>query len=33
MDALDDLLVDASVLGLSVDDLCDLLKKRGGDKG
>lgn len=29
-EALDDLLVDASVLGLSVDDLCEMLKKRGG---
>lgn len=32
MDALDDLIVDASVLGLSVDDLCDLLRKRGGEQ-
>ena len=30
VEALDDLLTDASVLGLSVDDLCDLLRKRGG---
>lgn len=30
IEALDDILVDASVLGLSVDELCDLLKKRGG---
>lgn len=30
-EALDDLLVDASVLGLSVDDLCELLRKRGGN--
>ncbi len=30
--AIDELLVDASVLGLSVDDLCALLKKRGGGK-
>ncbi len=29
-DAVDALLIDASVLGLSVDDLCELLKKRGG---
>lgn len=27
---MDELLVDASVLGLSVDELCALLKKRGG---
>ncbi len=32
MDALDDLIVDASVLGLSVDDLCELLRKRGGEQ-
>ncbi len=30
-EAVDDLLVDASVLGLSVDDLCELLRKRGGN--
>lgn len=29
-EALDDILVDASVLGISVDELCDILKKRGG---
>ncbi len=29
-DALDELLSDASVLGLSVDELCDMLRKRGG---
>lgn len=29
-EALDDILVDASVLGISVDELCTLLKKRGG---
>ncbi len=28
--AIDELLVDASVLGISVDELCALLKKRGG---
>ena len=28
--AIDELLIDASVLGLSVDELCALLKKRGG---
>lgn len=30
-EAIDDLLADATVLGLSVDDLCDLLRKRGGE--
>lgn len=30
-EALDELLVDASVLGLSVDELCEMLKKRGGE--
>lgn len=29
--AIDELLVDADVLGLSVDELCELLHKRGGD--
>ena len=29
-EALDNILVDASVLGLSVDDLCEMLRKRGG---
>ena len=32
MDARDDLSVVASVLGLSVDDLCELLRKRGGEQ-
>ena len=31
-DAIDGLLVDAAVLGLSVDELCALLKKRGGSQ-
>ena len=31
-DAIDGLLVDAAVLGLSVDELCELLKKRGGSQ-
>ena len=30
-EAVDALLVDAAVLGMSVDDLCELLKKRGGN--
>lgn len=30
--AIDDLLTDAAVLGMSVDELCELLKKRGGGK-
>ena len=31
VEAVDDLLVDASILGLSIDDLCELLRKRGGN--
>lgn len=31
VEALDDILTDASVLGLSVDDICELLRKRGGN--
>lgn len=30
-EAIDNLLVDASVLGLSVDELCELLHRRGGN--
>lgn len=29
-EALDAIMEDASVLGLSVDELCDMLRKRGG---